>query len=73
MLDELAINNLAVKYPNTVDLVREVERMARADAIEEIIQAEKSKFFCIEDLCTGNKRCSDCRVEYLLKLKEDTK
>lgn len=36
MLDELEIYNLAIKYPNTVDLVREVEKIARADAIDEI-------------------------------------
>lgn len=33
MLDELTIYNLAIKYPNTVDLVREVEKMVRADII----------------------------------------
>lgn len=44
MLDELAIYNLSVKYPNTVDLVREVERIARADAIENYI-AEQEKFW----------------------------
>lgn len=42
----------------------------RADAIDSIVQAEKNKYFCIEDLCTGAKDCSDCRVEYLEKLKE---
>ena len=36
MLDELAIYNLSVKYPNTIDLVREVERIAKAEAIDEI-------------------------------------
>lgn len=35
MLDELAIYNLSVKYPNTVDLVREVERIARVEAIDD--------------------------------------
>lgn len=35
MLDELAIYNLSVKYPNTIDLVREVERIAKAEAIDE--------------------------------------
>lgn len=43
---------------------------ARADAIDAIIRAEKNKYFCVEDLCTGAKDCSDCRVEYLEKLKE---
>lgn len=38
MIDELTIYNLSVKYPNTIDLVREVEKMARADAIEEFKQ-----------------------------------
>ena len=36
MIDELTIYNLSVKYPNTIDLVREVEKMARADAIDEV-------------------------------------
>lgn len=37
MLDELEIYNLAIKYPNTVDLVREVEKIARADAFDELL------------------------------------
>lgn len=40
MIDELTVYNLSIKHPNTLDLVREVEKMARADAIEEF---EKTK------------------------------
>lgn len=36
MLSELEIYNLSVKHPRTVDLVREVEKIARADAIDEL-------------------------------------
>lgn len=35
MIDELAIYNLVIKYPNTIDLIREVEKMAKAEAIKE--------------------------------------
>lgn len=45
-------------------------KKGRADAIDSIIEAEKNKYFCVEDLCTGAKDCSDCRVEYLEQLKE---
>lgn len=38
MLDELTIYNLAIKYPNTVDLVREVERQTIDDAIAKIYE-----------------------------------
>ena len=38
MLDELAIYNLSVKYPNTIDLVREVERIAKAEVIDEVFK-----------------------------------
>lgn len=37
MIDELTIYNLSVKYPNTIDLVREVERIAREDAVNDVI------------------------------------
>lgn len=37
MLDELTIYNLVAKYPNTLDLVRTVDRMVRADAINEFV------------------------------------
>lgn len=39
MIDELTIYNLSIKYPNTVDLIREVEKMVRADAIDEFLEA----------------------------------
>lgn len=42
MLDELTIYNLAIKYPNTVDLVREVERMT-IDEAKKILQMERDK------------------------------
>lgn len=42
---------------------------ARAEVIDKVIQAEKNKFFCVEDLCDGTKDCTDCRVEYLEQLK----
>lgn len=34
MIDELTIYNLAIKYPNTVDLVREVEKMTIDEFVE---------------------------------------
>ena len=42
----------------------------RAEVIDSIIQADKNRYYCIEDLCTGENNCSDCRVKYLEKLKE---
>lgn len=38
MLDELTIYNLTIKYPNTVDLIREVEKMAYNKAIDDYLQ-----------------------------------
>lgn len=37
MIDELTIYNLSLKHPNTVDLVREVERITRAEIFNEIM------------------------------------
>lgn len=61
MLDELAIYNLSVKYPNTIDLVREVERISRAEAFDECIKFIKdhsSRAFIDSDGwgCTDNDR-----------------
>ena len=43
MLDELAIYNLSVKYPNTIDLVREVERTAKAEAFDDCIALARAE------------------------------
>lgn len=42
MIDELTIYNLAVKYPNTIDLVRAVERLM-IDEAKKILQIERDK------------------------------
>jgi len=42
----------------------------RADMLDTIIQAEKNKYYCVEDLCDESKNCSDCMVEYLEQMKE---
>lgn len=42
----------------------------RADMLDKIIQAEKNKYYCVEDLCDESKNCSDCMVKYLEQLKE---
>lgn len=43
MIDELATYNLMAKYPNTTDLIREVEKMAKAEAIDDAIKVLNSK------------------------------
>jgi len=42
----------------------------RADMLDSIIQAEKNKYYCVEDLCDESKNCSDCMVKYLEQMKE---
>lgn len=44
MIDELTVYNLSIKHPNTIDLVREVEKMARADAIKDFAEWLPTKF-----------------------------
>jgi len=48
LIDELTIYNLSVKYPCTVDLVREIENIARADAIEEVLRAMYHEAFEVD-------------------------
>lgn len=43
----------------------------KAEIIDMIINSEKNKFFCNEDLCDGKLDCSDCRIKYLRELKEN--
>jgi len=45
-------------------------KQGRADMLDSIIQAEKNKYYCVEDLCDESKNCSDCMVKYLEQLKE---
>lgn len=42
----------------------------KSDMLDSIIQAEKNKFYCVEDLCDENSVCSECVVRYLELLKE---
>lgn len=42
----------------------------KADMLDKIIQAEKNKYYCVEDLCNEGMVCSECRANYLERLKE---
>lgn len=42
----------------------------KSDMLDKIIQAEKNKYYCVEDLCDESKNCSDCMVKYLEQMKE---
>lgn len=44
MIDELTIYNLAIKYPNTVDLVREVEKMTIEECLNIVKFHEKNEW-----------------------------
>ena len=83
MIDELTIYNLSIKYPNTVDLVREVEKMVRADAIEEFkeyascivptyeydnLSAEQKQEF-VEYMKRQIRKCIDAIAEQLKEQK----
>ena len=45
----------------------------KADMLDSIIQAEKNKYYCDEELCGESKDCSDCMVRYLEQLKKGQK
>ena len=50
--------------------VDEAYEQGKADMLDKIILAEKSKFYCDELSCNEFKNCSDCMVKYLEELKE---
>lgn len=66
MIDELAIYNLAIKYPNTVDLVREVEKMARADERIQMVQWLVDNSVCGCEDCVFDEECNFNCAETLL-------
>ena len=70
MLDELAIYNLSVKYPNTIDLVREVERIAKEEAIDECIEIAKDFDFYTND---GTKNILLRKLEQLKEQNNDSR
>lgn len=43
----------------------------KSDMLDSIIQAEKNKYYCDEELCGESKDCSDCMVRYLEQLKKE--
>lgn len=82
MIDELTIYNMAVIYPNTVDLVREVERMARADVIYEIKKLLPQAYCnnCDQTSCDGGRvgsiqECTSVRllIDTLFELEDELK
>lgn len=44
--------------------------LGRADMLDSIIQAEKNKYYCDEELCGERIDCSECTIKYLESLKE---
>lgn len=52
------------------DELKEQYNKGKADMLDSIIQAAKSHYYCLEDLCGESKDCSECMVKYLEQLKE---
>lgn len=61
-----------IRFKNSQDasMYNKGYEQGKADMLDKIILAEKSKFYCDELSCNEFKNCSDCMVKYLEELKE---